>query len=182
MKKVAAVIVSGVITCSVCMLLSGGMAVGAEKSGEALFKQHCALCHANGGNIVNAQKTLNKKDREANGIKTATDIITTMRKPGPGMTKFDEKTVSKKEAHEIAEYILKTFWRSLPVSDGPGKTKPKKSWNDTLCLIFKRKREGRPDPGIAACTWRMSGRFSPGSGRASGSWPSVSLSNDSPFL
>jgi cytochrome c6 len=109
MKKVAAVIVSGIITSSVCMLLSGGMAVGGEQAGGALFKQHCALCHANGGNIVNAQKTLHKKDREANGIKSATDIITTMRKPGPGMTKFDEKTVSNKEAHEIAEYILKTF-------------------------------------------------------------------------
>jgi cytochrome c6 len=32
-----------------------------------------------------------------------------MRNPGPGMTKFDEKIISTKEAQAIAEYILKTF-------------------------------------------------------------------------
>lgn len=87
----------------------GGIASGAEQTGEALFKQHCALCHTNGGNIVNSQKTLHKKDREKNGIKTAADIIKTMRNPGPGMTKFDGKVVSDKDAGAIAGYIVKTF-------------------------------------------------------------------------
>jgi cytochrome c6 len=32
-----------------------------------------------------------------------------MRKPGPGMTQFDKKTVPDKEANAIAVYILKTF-------------------------------------------------------------------------
>jgi cytochrome c6 len=32
-----------------------------------------------------------------------------MRNPGPGMTKFDKKTISDKEARAIADYILKTF-------------------------------------------------------------------------
>jgi cytochrome c6 len=80
---------------------------GSGQTGEALFKQN--LSHVSGGNIVNAQKPLHKKEREANGIKTATDIIKTMRNPGPGMTKFDEKTIPNKDAHKIAEYILKTF-------------------------------------------------------------------------
>ena len=43
--------------------------------GEAEFKEHCAVCHANGGNIINPKKTLAKKDREANNIKNAGDII-----------------------------------------------------------------------------------------------------------
>jgi len=109
MKKVTAAVVAGIIVGVGSMILFGGKAAGAEQSGEALFKQNCAICHVNGGNIVNAQKPLHKKEREANGIKTGAYIIKTMRNPGPGMTKFDEKTISNKDAHKIAEYILKTF-------------------------------------------------------------------------
>jgi cytochrome c6 len=32
-----------------------------------------------------------------------------MRKPGPGMTPFDEKTIPDRTARAIAEYILETF-------------------------------------------------------------------------
>jgi cytochrome c6 len=79
------------------------------KTGEALFKQHCSLCHPDGGNIVNPQKTLSKKDREKSGIKSKDDIVKAMRKPGPGMTPFDDKTISEKDAKEIAEYVMKKF-------------------------------------------------------------------------
>jgi cytochrome c6 len=109
MRKATAVIAAGIIIGMGSMVLSGGKAAAAEQTGEALFKQNCSICHVDGGNIVNAQKPLHKKDREANGIKTTADIIKQMRKPGPGMTMFDEKTISNKDAHKIAEYILKTF-------------------------------------------------------------------------
>ena len=75
----------------------------------ALFKQHCFPCHPDGGNVINPQKTLHKKDREANGVKTAADIVGKMRNPGPGMTKFDEQTIPDADAGGIAEYVLKTF-------------------------------------------------------------------------
>ncbi len=78
-------------------------------SGEALFKQHCSACHPDGGNNISPQKTLHLKDREANGVKTASDIVGKIRNPGPGMTKFDDKTLPDKDAQAIAEYILKTF-------------------------------------------------------------------------
>jgi cytochrome c6 len=78
-------------------------------NGESLFKRYCSICHVDGGNNVNPQKTLHKKDREANGVKKAADIVAKMRNPGPGMTKFDEQTVPDKDAKAIAEYILKTF-------------------------------------------------------------------------
>jgi len=81
----------------------------AEKTGEQLFTEHCAVCHAEGGNIVNPKKTLLKKDLFANNIKTADDVIKTIRKPGPGMTAFDVKTISDKEARKIADYIFKKF-------------------------------------------------------------------------
>jgi cytochrome c6 len=73
------------------------------------FEEHCASCHPKGGNIINAKKTLSKKSLAADGIKTDKDIVAKMRNPGPGMTKFDEKAISAKEAKAIADYILKTF-------------------------------------------------------------------------
>ncbi len=84
-------------------------APGEAKNGEALFTKNCALCHAQGGNTVNAKKTLLRKDREANGVKTADDIIGKMRNPGPGMPKFDENTIPEKDAKAIAQYVLDTF-------------------------------------------------------------------------
>ncbi len=107
MRKI--VVAAGIIVFMGSIMLTGGNAAGADKSGEALFKQNCAVCHVDGGNIVNPQKTLHKKDREAHNTKKAEDIVKIMRNPGPGMTKFDEKTIPEKQAREIAEYILKTF-------------------------------------------------------------------------
>jgi cytochrome c6 len=79
------------------------------KVGEHLFKLHCAICHPGGGNIINPQKPLRKERREAFGVKTAEDIIHLMRNPGPGMSVFDESTISNEDAKKIAEYVLKTF-------------------------------------------------------------------------
>ena len=77
--------------------------------GEAAFNRHCAVCHPDGGNTVNPQKTLHLKDLKLNNIATPSDIIEIMRKPRPGMYAFDESTVPDPEARLIAEYILKTF-------------------------------------------------------------------------
>jgi cytochrome c6 len=85
---------------------------GAEKSkskGAELFRQHCSACHPDGGNIIKPALTLHKKEREARGFKTAKDIVGKMRNPGPGMTRFDAKTMPDKDAMEIAEYILNTY-------------------------------------------------------------------------
>ncbi|HBH60649.1 MAG TPA: cytochrome C [Nitrospiraceae bacterium] len=78
-------------------------------TGEELFKQNCAVCHPEGGNIINSQKNLHEEDRDEFGIRTPEDIIKIMRNPGPGMRVFDENTVSDRDAQKIAEYILKTF-------------------------------------------------------------------------
>jgi cytochrome c6 len=103
------IVLLSVFAVAVLMLGTVGTAKEQEKKGEALFKQNCSPCHPDGGNIINPQKTLHKKALEANGIKKAADIVAKMRNPGPGMTKFDEKSLPEKDAKEIAEYILKTF-------------------------------------------------------------------------
>lgn len=86
-----------------------GMAQAAPNSGEAEFKEYCAACHFDGGNLINPAKTLSKSDREKHGIISDRDIIKTMRKPGEGMSIFDEKTLPETEAAKIAEYIINTF-------------------------------------------------------------------------
>lgn len=105
MKKFMVTIVSSMVLCSSAFLVMAGQVSG----GEQLFKRHCAVCHPDGGNIINPKKTLHKEDREKNNIKTPDDIIRTMRNPGPGMTMFDRNLIPDNNAHEIAEYILKTW-------------------------------------------------------------------------
>ena len=108
MKKMIIFMITAVISA---LFISAGFAEEktAVKTGEELFKAHCAVCHPDGGNIVNPQKTLHKKDRDANNIKKSTNIVKKMREPGPGMTKFDKITISDNDAKKIADYILKTF-------------------------------------------------------------------------
>jgi cytochrome c6 len=95
---------------AVAAVATAAMADGKGKiDGKKEFEEHCVSCHLDGGNIINPAKTLKKLDREANGVKKWQDIVKKMRTPGPGMTAFDKKEVSDKEAKAIAEYIIKTF-------------------------------------------------------------------------
>jgi len=109
MKKT---LITTAILATVCLFASTGFCdvkKGEKINGKKEFEKHCAVCHPNGGNIVNAKKPLTSKALKANGIKSAKDIIGKMRNPGPGMNKFDEKTIPNKEAKAIADYIMKTF-------------------------------------------------------------------------
>ncbi|TSK06155.1 MAG: cytochrome c [Geobacter sp.] len=79
-------------------------------TGEQLFKQHCAVCHPNGGNTITPAKPLGAKAMaERSKITKPEDIVKVMRNPGPGMTKFDEEMISNDDAKKIGQYILATF-------------------------------------------------------------------------
>ena len=106
MKKLVCVLVVGMM-CSWSVAAAEDAAK--NSSGEKLFAKHCAACHPQGGNIVNPKKTLGKTNLAANNIKTEEDIINVFRNGVPGMPTFDENAISKKDAQEIARYILKTF-------------------------------------------------------------------------
>ena len=104
--------ISVVVMLALSSFAAAGLAdtqKGGKIDAKKEFETHCAVCHKDGGNLINPAKTLSKKDREANGVKTAKDIMKLMRKPGPGMTTFDSKTIPDKEAKAIADYIMKTF-------------------------------------------------------------------------
>ena len=91
------------------LIVTHSLARADGSGGEDGFKEHCAACHADGGNIIKADKTLSRSDRERHGIKSPGDIVRLMRKPGEGMTTFDATAISDKQAHAIAEYIVATF-------------------------------------------------------------------------
>ncbi|MCX5902246.1 MAG: c-type cytochrome [Proteobacteria bacterium] len=103
-----------------CCLLAGTMCVvtlakaqeePAFASGKRLFEKHCAVCHPNGGNVVNPKKTLKKKDRDANGISSADKLTGYMMNPGPGMPRLvhEDRELTKEQAESIAAYIIETF-------------------------------------------------------------------------
>jgi len=105
MKKLLGIAISGVFLVSLCSVSFAEKG----KTGEELFKQHCAVCHPDGGNIIDPEDTLRGNVLKAHKITKPSDIVKKMRKPGPGMTKFDKKTIPDKDALKIAEYVLKTF-------------------------------------------------------------------------
>lgn len=98
------------IAAAILLALHGYAAPAPKTSpGEQAFEQNCAVCHKDGGNIINPTKTLHRKDLRANGITKPADIVAKMRNPGPGMTKFNRTAIPDKTAWGIADYIQKTF-------------------------------------------------------------------------
>ncbi len=105
-------LITGVVVLAVGFTAASGLCdttKGETINGKSEFQKHCAVCHPNGGNIINKMKPLSVKSLKANGVVGVKGIIAKMRNPGPAMTKFDEKTIPNIEAKAIAEYILKAF-------------------------------------------------------------------------
>lgn len=84
---------------SACMTSTAAFAA---ETGESIFKAKCAVCHPDGGNIVNPKMPLK-------GIKDSKKIINKIRKGGGGMVAFDAKSISDADAKRVADYIIKTF-------------------------------------------------------------------------
>ncbi|MDA8085077.1 MAG: c-type cytochrome [Nitrospiraceae bacterium] len=84
-------------------------AEAAAATGKELFNANCSKCHFGGGNVINPKFTLHKNDRLKHGVRTANDIISRMRHPGPGMPTFTKEMIPDADARKIAEYVLKTF-------------------------------------------------------------------------
>lgn len=100
------------IAVSACFAVTNGISAdskGKQLDGKALFQKHCAVCHPNGGNIINKNKPLSAKAMKVNGVVGVKGVVAKIRNPGPLMNKFDEKTISNQEARAIAEYTLKTY-------------------------------------------------------------------------
>ena len=100
------------------LLLSAIMAAGCSSetrreqsgpSGEDLFRRHCAGCHPDGKNLIYPSKDLRRLTLAANGISQPEDIVTVLRNPGRGMTRFDRTVIPDDEARRIAAYVMAAF-------------------------------------------------------------------------
>lgn len=77
--------------------------------GERLFRQFCASCHPDGGNVSDPARSLHKAALKARRITTPDDIVRIMRQPASRMIAFDRSSLPDEEAFTIAAYILKTY-------------------------------------------------------------------------
>jgi len=80
-----------------------------REKGEMLFKQFCANCHPDGGNVSDPARNLRRSTLRANHINGPEDIIGIMRKPISRMLRFDAATLSDEDAQAIAVYVWETF-------------------------------------------------------------------------
>ena len=80
-----------------------------SKTGEELFKQFCATCHPDGGNVSDPQRNLRRLTLQDHHITRPEDVIRIMRHPIARMITFDQSTLSEQDARAIAEYVLTAF-------------------------------------------------------------------------
>jgi len=108
MKKLLTVSILIMAACSV-VIFAYANDIKKETMGEELFNEHCVMCHPDGGNIINPEMTLHKKELNEHKLTKPGDIIAFMRNPGPGMPSFDKEKIPDEFAEKIAEYILNKF-------------------------------------------------------------------------
>jgi cytochrome c6 len=96
MKKAA------LLTATLTLTALAGTALAAENKAEAIFKEKCAMCHPDGGNVMKPKETLK-------GLKDKKKIVAKIRKGGGGMTAYDQAAISDADAKALADYIVKTF-------------------------------------------------------------------------
>ncbi len=77
--------------------------------GEELFKQYCAACHPDGGNVSDPERPLHGSALRYHQITKPEDIMRIMRSPLSRMISFDPATLSDNDARAIAVYVLYTF-------------------------------------------------------------------------
>jgi cytochrome c6 len=81
-----------------------------DRSGEALFRENCSSCHPRGENLSRCDKGLKQADLLKNNIRSAEEIVAYLRKPGPDMPVFNEQSLPRQNAVQLAEYILQNSW------------------------------------------------------------------------
>ena len=73
-------------------------------SGESIFKNHCAGCHVNGGNIIRRAKNLKIKSLKRNGINDASEIAKIARQ-GIGIMNGYEDQLDENDDQIVANWI-----------------------------------------------------------------------------
>jgi len=80
-------------------------AVAEASPGAALFKQHCAGCHINGGNIIRRGKNLKLKTLERDDLATVT-AISAIAREGRGQMSGYADVLGADGDQIVAEWVL----------------------------------------------------------------------------
>ena len=103
MKKILAMLI--IIAAFMCSFVISAFTQDSApgSSGEVLLKENCAVCHPNGGNIVNPNKPL----KGAQTLNTFETFLSWIRKPVQPMPPFPSSKISDQQAKELYDYLLK---------------------------------------------------------------------------
>lgn len=98
------VILFGAIALGISYLTPPAIAADLA-NGAKVFSANCAACHAGGGNIVNAARTLKKADLEAAGMASIAAIQTQVTNGKAAMPSFQGRLTTEQIA-DVAAYVL----------------------------------------------------------------------------
>jgi cytochrome c6 len=78
---------------------------GDSANGAQIFSNNCAACHAGGGNVINAAKTLKKSDLEANSMDSLDAIKAQVTNGKMAMPAFKGR-LTDAQIEDVASYVL----------------------------------------------------------------------------
>ena len=81
------------------------------RSGEILFKKHCAGCHINGGNIIRRSKNLKLSSLKRNGIDTQ-EAIAKIASRGLGIMSGYQDQLGENGDQMVANWVLRQAQRA----------------------------------------------------------------------
>ena len=102
MKRLLSVVLIALAALTVFM---GQPALADAAAGAKVFSANCAACHAGGGNVVMAKKTLKKEALEKYKMNSAEKIITQVTNGKNAMPAFKGR-LKPQEIESVAAYVL----------------------------------------------------------------------------
>jgi cytochrome c6 len=78
---------------------------GDAANGGKIFSANCAACHAGGGNVIMANKTLKAADLKANGKDSVGAIVTQVTNGNGAMPAFGGR-LTVEQIEDVATYVL----------------------------------------------------------------------------
>lgn len=115
--KVAAAL--ALLLIALTTLLWSGPAWGAAtdvvvlQRGARLFDNHCAGCHANGGNVIRRTKTLRRQDLLREGVTSAADVAR-IASEGKGQMSGYAKVLGEGGADAVGAWVWKQAEQGWP--------------------------------------------------------------------
>jgi cytochrome c6 len=78
--------------------------VAAAADGTQLFKQNCAGCHLNGGNIIRRSKTLKLQALESNGFHGSVEIVQIVTMGKGNMSAYGDR-LTPEDIQSVSSYV-----------------------------------------------------------------------------